>query len=183
MGAADFCLRPDTGMLIRFDKGSEYHFTTSSTYEKQQVLAIPGIPEIILDFLNALRKECKLLVHGFVIMPNHLHLVWHIPLETGISRAMKLLKGRTSRHILALFRADPDFEIGTLTKPNGRLALWLQRYHDFNILTEDKLREKIDYCHFNPVRWGLVKSPEEWPYSSFRSWYDLNDSVFDIDRF
>ena len=60
--------------------------------------------------------------------------------------------------------------------------MWERRYYPFNMYSEQKLREKLDYMHANPVKRGLVSSPEEWPWSSFR-FYDLNDaSVLRMDR-
>jgi putative transposase len=47
---------------------------------------------------------------------------------------------------------------------------WQARYYDFNVFTESKRTEKLDYMHFNPVKRGLVESMEQWPWSSYRSY-------------
>lgn len=54
--------------------------------------------------------------------------------------------------------------------------MWQPRYYGFNVYTEAKAREKLDYMHKNPVKAGLVEHPEDWPYSSAR-WYLLGRSV------
>jgi len=47
---------------------------------------------------------------------------------------------------------------------------WQARFYDFNVWTEEKRIEKLRYIHRNPVKRGLVRSAEQWPWSSFR-WY------------
>jgi putative transposase len=52
--------------------------------------------------------------------------------------------------------------------------LWQPRFHDFNVYSKHKLREKLDYMHGNPVKRGLVKNPSEWAWSSF-SYYEKGE--------
>jgi putative transposase len=53
--------------------------------------------------------------------------------------------------------------------------VWQRRFYDFNVWSEEKRLEKLDYMHGNPVKRGLVKSPADWPWSSWR-FYHLNDT-------
>jgi hypothetical protein len=59
---------------------------------------------------------------------------------------------------------------GTPVGDGGPKHFWMARFYDFNVWTEEKRIEKLDYIHNNPVRRGLVASPEEWRWSSYR-WY------------
>ena len=52
----------------------------------------------------------------------------------------------------------------------------------FNVFTEKKHREKLDYMHNNPVKRKLVISPDQWPWSSFRFYYLNDSSVLPMDR-
>jgi len=171
-----------TTMPIRFDKESEYHFTTFSSYNKEHILTLPCLPETLLDNLRKIRTDFKIPVFGFVVMPNHMHIVWQIPCEIGISKIVKHFKGRTGKLIAGILRNEPGFNISLITSTSGRVCFWKKRFYDFNILTEEKFLEKLDYMHENPVRWGLVNNPADWPYSSFRSWYDLPGALFEVDR-
>jgi putative transposase len=170
-------------MPLRFDKESEYHFTTFSTYKNEHLLILSGIPEILLSQLGRIREEYSTPIYGFVIMPNHLHVIWHITPQQGISKIMQLYKGRTSKNCHIELRKIPNFNIDSLTRSNGRFSLWQRKFYDFNILSGKKLHEKLDYVHNNPVKWGLVSNPEDWPYSSFRSLYNLPGVVFEVDRY
>ena len=70
----------------------------------------------------------------------------------------------------------------TTVHSGARHRVWERRYYPFNVYSEQKLQEKLDYMHANPVKRGLVSSPEEWLWSSFRFYY-LNDaSVLRMDR-
>jgi putative transposase len=60
--------------------------------------------------------------------------------------------------------------------------VWQRRYYPFNIYTQRRRLEKLNYMHNNPVKRGLVSSPDQWPWSSFR-FYHLNDcTVLAMDR-
>jgi putative transposase len=48
--------------------------------------------------------------------------------------------------------------------------VWQKRFYDFNVRTEQKQIEKLRYMHRNPVKRGLVEKPEQWEWSSFRSY-------------
>ena len=59
--------------------------------------------------------------------------------------------------------------------------IWQKRFYDFNVWTEHKRIEKLRYIHRNPVRRGLVSSPEQWPWSSFRHYVSGIEGVVEIE--
>jgi putative transposase len=127
------------------------------------------IQNIIVDM--AFKKELKL--YAYIVMPNHLHVLVQ-PIENGISKTMQLLKGRSSRkiNILREAKASPTQNNTKGTTARGRgdfsrpINVWQKGFFDFTILTEQKFREKFNYIHYNPVKWGLVKKAEDYEYSS-----------------
>jgi putative transposase len=103
-------------------------------------------------FKHVIEKECGLM--GYVLMSSHLHLL--VGCARGgyqLSEFMRLFKSTTARNLF------PDW------KP-----VWKKRFDDLVITSEEQLRIKLDYIHYNPVRAGIVKSPEEWKWSSARFW-------------
>ena len=52
----------------------------------------------------------------------------------------------------------------------GAEHVWQKRFYDFNVWSEKKRIEKLGYMHRNPVQRGLVAEPEQWAWSSFRSY-------------
>ncbi len=85
-------------------------------------------------------------------MPEHVHLLVTEPEEDSLATAMQALKQSVSRPL----GAEEPF--------------WQSRYYDFNVYSERKRIEKLRYIHRNPVTRGLVASPEQWRWSSFRQY-------------
>jgi len=102
--------------------------------------------------LEAVRRGHGFVVAGYVLMPEHVHLLVGEPLVSSLSVALQVLKQKTSRKL----------------KSKGDVRFWQRRYYDFNVWTQKKQVEKLRYMHRNPVKRGLVERPEDWPWSSFR---------------
>ena len=138
--------------LKRFQETRQNHFLTFSCYHRQPKLATAYASTVFTDALERVRQDYGLCVYGYVIMPEHVHLLVNEPERSTLSQAIKSLKQGVARH-LAL-RAEEPF--------------WQARYYDFNVWSERKFLEKLRYLHRNPVSRGLVSKPEDWPWSSFR---------------
>jgi putative transposase len=113
-------------------------------------------------------------------MPEHVHLLVTEPQRETLSTAIQALKvgfvrslerGTVSGSPTSRKRGEkwgtPIGHLAGSTTPN---KFWQARFYDFNVWTENKRIEKLRYIHRNPVARGLVPSPEQWPWSSFR-WY------------
>jgi putative transposase len=113
-------------------------------------------------------------------MPEHVHLLISEPERGSLAVAIQMLKQITARKLRSL--EDPH---SSQKKPNSELLphppqktrkggppspFWERRYYDFNVWSESKDGEKLDYMHMNPVKRGLVERPEDWVWSSFRHW-------------
>jgi putative transposase len=98
-------------------------------------------------------------------MPDHVHaVIWFS--ETGtLSSFVRVWKQRSSFQIKRIMKEHLKSYFSKIPVSD---PIWQPGYHDFNIYSEEKLREKVDYMHNNPVRAGLVESPEHWKYSSAR---------------
>ena len=103
--------------------------------------------------LETLRQRHRLFVFGYVLMPEHVHLLLSEPSLERLDNTLRVLKGQTSK---LLKGSRPQF--------------WQSRYYDFNVFTQAKFVEKLRYIHRNPVTRGLVGKPEDYPWSSFRHW-------------
>jgi putative transposase len=139
--------------LKRYQSEGHSHFLTFSCYHRSPYLNDDHSRTIFLQTLERLRQRHNFLVFGYVLMPEHVHLLLsesrHRPLATTIS----VLKGQTSK---LLKGTRPQF--------------WQIRYYDFNVFTQPKFVEKLRYIHRNPVERGLVDKPEDYPWSSYHHW-------------
>jgi len=114
-------------------------------------------------------------------MPEHVHLLVSEPQRETLSTAVQALKlgvvrslkgfDRTEDAVVPMSRKKSETwgtPIVSVRKKSNRF--WQARFYDFNVWTEKKRIEKLRYIHRNPVVRGLVASPEQWCWSSFR-WY------------
>ena len=102
--------------------------------------------------LEAVREHHGFVVGGYVLMPEHVHLLVGEPRNGSLALALQVLKQKTSRRL----------------KGRGEAQFWQRRYYDFNVHNEEKRVEKMRYMHRNPVKRGLVEMPEQWAWSSYR---------------
>jgi putative transposase len=112
-------------------------------------------------------------------MPEHVHLVVLPPDEQRLGLEIGRLKSLAARDMLPQLSALHGQKTDRLyVTRNGqrRRVFWQSRCYDHNCRTPETAREKIHYCHNNPVIRGLVKSPGDWPWSSYR-WYEDMDGV------
>ena len=106
-------------------------------------------------------------------MPDHVHLVLDEPPGAKPARIIQILKQRVSRKL----RESGEIVPQDLME---KTRFWQRRYFDFNLYSEEKLREKLDYMHLNPVKRGLVLHPREWQWSSW-SWYERREGILAMD--
>ena len=102
---------------------------------------------------------------GFVVMPDHVHAIVWFPVPKRLSRFMKQWKQKSSVKLKKFLRGQLPQYAGTF---DTKQPVWQARYYPFNLYTEKKAEEKLDYMHFNPVRAGLVAQPCDWMWSSAR---------------
>jgi putative transposase len=116
---------------------------------------------------------------GYVVMPEHIHLLVSEPEKDDLSRVMQVLKQRVARKVLGELRRGAPRAVPTLSQrtrkdgaPSGDSAehFWQARFYDFNVWSAVKHIEKLRYIHRNPVRRGLVLEPEQWVWSSYRAY-------------
>ena len=133
--------------LKRYQTEGHLHFITFSCHARKPHLTRHY--ETFEQSLEQTRKRYNLEVHGYVLMPEHVHLLLSEPATEPLAKALQSLKLSVSK------QAD--------TRP-----FWQPRYYDFNVFSGKKRIEKLRYMHRNPVTRGLVEQPEVWPHSSYR---------------
>lgn len=143
--------------------------------------------------MKTVRKRLGIRWIGYVIMPEHVHLLL-LPQSASsadpvsISTVLQDLKGLSSRNCKESLRTIWKGNRSLGTKPLDSWAIgiepkpfWKPRGYDFNVANEEKVLEKLTYIHNNPVRRGLVNSPEDWKWSSCR-FYEFDDrSMIEMD--
>jgi len=151
--------------LHRFYGADDLHFITFSCFQRRPLLH-ENQRDLFLQALERVRRRYRLVVLAYVVMPEHVHLLVTEPQRETLSTAIQALK-------LGFLRsADISGGVSAFGSHSGvtQQRFWQARFYDFNVWTEHKRIEKLRYTHRNPVKRGLVESPEQWRWSSFR-WY------------
>ncbi|SRR6266852_2455062 len=136
----------------RGNTGSGTYFITACAFQKQQLLQSERMARLFLDVLLNCRSQEKYLLHEFVLMPDHFHLLI-TPLST-LERALQLIKGGYS------FRAKKELGF--------QGEIWEKSFYDRRVRDWEQYCAFRLYIHWNPVERCLVSVPEEYPYSSAR---------------
>ena len=137
--------------LVRYQDSGRLHFLTFSCYQRRPLLAERCGYRVLEEELEWVRQRHDFVVVGYVVMPEHVHLLVGEPGSVQLSVALQILKQRVSRKL----------------KRDGDVRFWQVRYYDFNVWNHEKTVEKLKYIHRNPVRRGLVEQAEDWAWSSF----------------
>ena len=121
---------------------------------------------------------------GYVVMPEHVHLLISEPRTGTPSTVLQILKQRVSRCLRRrTHRRAPESQLKlSLDSTDGALSrFWQRRFHDFNFWSRKKRLEKLLYMHLNPVKRGLVAHPKDWPWSSFGFYRNGSSGLVRID--
>ncbi|HWA94770.1 MAG TPA: transposase [Terracidiphilus sp.] len=155
------------GKLVRYQKAGAFHFITFSCYRRLPLLNSAGAYACFERELEIMRRRYDFVVLGYVLMPEHVHLLVSEPRIASLAVALQVLKQQTSRKL----------------KRKDQTQFWQRRYYDFNVWSEEKRSEKIGYMHRNPVVRDLVAKPEDWPWSSARHYSTGLHGTVEIESF
>jgi putative transposase len=137
-----------TKHLVRYQQTGNLHFVTFSCYARRPYLDTDAARDTFARALELMRSRYSFVLHGYVVMPEHVHLLLSEPSHAPLAKALQAIKLSVAFH-----RRERPF--------------WQKRYYDFNVYSERKRMEKLTYMHRNPVARGLVQEPDAWAWSSY----------------
>ena len=161
------------------------HFITCSCYRRRRFLNTPRRRAVLLKILDEVRQIYQFALVGYVVMPEHIHLLISEPRTGTPSTVMQVFKQRVSRSLRAKKRRPRNLHQLALWKDPARDAprsFWQSRFYDFNVWSRKKRIEKLNYMHMNPVKSGLVTDPKLWAWSSYRFYQYGEDNACTPDR-
>ena len=189
--------------LPKFNELNTCHFVTTKVWQDKWLFGEEKYCQIIIDNLNFYRQKFNFKLVAYAILPWHLHLILTLSKKCNdISKVMRAMKSHSARQIIDYI--NHAGRRGPLTSPSkGRLGqgtqathggyphrrmseqkyrIWQLSFYDFNIYSDRKLHQKVDYVNNNAVKHGLVCDPVDYKYSSARNYYLGDDSIIKIDR-
>jgi putative transposase len=152
------------------------HFVTFTVVGWIDVFSRTLYKDIVVDSLRYAMAQKGLLLHAWVIMTNHAHLI--ISSESNrLENIVRDVKKFTSKQIIKAIQENPAESrkewmlnifgfTGRNNSSNKDFQFWKQDYHPITLDSGEKLRQRLNYLHENPVRSGLVWEPWHYRYSS-----------------
>ena len=131
----------------RTARGTSY-FVTTKCWQGRHVFQVPQNADILVHALRDYRERKDYLLHEFVVMPNHLHVLLTPSATTSLEKAVQLIKGGSSHEIHK--------------QRDQRMEIWQEGFYDWTIRDAQDWQAKVEYIRMNPVRARLVAKPEEW---------------------
>ena len=124
------------------------YLVTAVTAQRRSLFQVTATAELLEQTILDYRGQGKFLLHAFVIMPDHFHALITPAPDVSLEKAMQYIKGGFS------FRLK------------SKLDVWMRSFNESQITTEEKFMSCVRYIEENPVRRGLVATPEAYPFSS-----------------
>src|SRR5947209_1600036 len=128
------------------------YFVTTKSWANRAIFQVTESAEILIEILLRHRVSGAYLLHEFVLMPDHLHLLLTPGHTTTLEKAMQLIKGGSS------------FEIHK--RCGNYMEIWQPGFHEWTVRNPQDFVSKVQYIRMNPVAAGLVMTQEQWLYSS-----------------
>jgi putative transposase len=136
------------------------YFVTTKTWQSREIFQVPENLKILIECLLRNRDQGAYLLHEFVVMPNHLHLLLTPSGETSLEKAMQFIKGGGSHEIHR--------------QREHKMQIWQAGFHEQTVRDFGDYRSKVDYIRMNPVHSRLAERPDDWPHGSATGKFKLD---------
>ncbi|KPU26426.1 hypothetical protein TR13x_10125 [Caloranaerobacter sp. TR13] len=156
--------------MKRYYEDNMCYFITTVTHNRKEIFNDKIACELFIVVVTYLKYIYDFNVYGFVIMPDHVHIIIHPCANKNISEIMKRIKGNFSRMYNKIY--------------DNHGQIWQRKFYDNAIRNPNQIIKTIEYIHNNPIRSNLVNRVDEYVYSSYMYYYG-EDKKFDllIDKF
>jgi len=149
-----------------YEKGGIYFFTLV-TYKRQKIFIGHFIDLLRVSFKKTMAKT-PFRIEAIVVLPDHMHCIWQLPEgDNDFSARWKGIKAEFSKRYQQKF-GGIKLPVSASMKKKGEVGIWQRRFWEHTIRDEKDFRIHCDYIHYNPVKHGYARNPNQWPYSSFR---------------
>ena len=144
-----------------FCPGGTFFFTVNLLQRRGSDLLVRHVDHL-RDVVREVRHAHPFHIHGWVVLPEHLHAVIELPEgDADFSRRWRLIKSGFSKRLPA------DECLSRVRRARGERGIWQRRFWEHLVRDEADFVAHMDYLHFNPVKHGHVSRVADWPYSTF----------------
>ena len=163
---------PSKHRMRRWEVKHHIRFLTFSCYRRLPLLNHDGIRSLLVEHVGRAREKHDFDLFGWVIMPEHVHLLIRPKLPEGpVGRILSTIKRPVAMTVLNRWRKLGAPVLEKIVSESGETHFWQPGGgHDRNIFSAAEFDEKLKYIHMNPVTRGLAAKSVDWAWSSAR-WY------------
>jgi N-acetylglutamate synthase-like GNAT family acetyltransferase/REP element-mobilizing transposase RayT len=152
-------------------------FTTHVLHDHFSLFMRPDLFEAVCASLNWCRENRGLRIYGYVIMPDHMHVLSSIGSADALRRTLASMRSYTARTLQEILVLEQkEWALKRLRTGPESLDVWEPDYHPVDASAQ-AFRQKLRYIHENPVRRGFVAKPEDWVYSSASRRTTMTDMI------
>ena len=147
------------------EAGGTYFFTVV-TYNRQKILCEENVRNVLREGINRVRQTHPFEIDAWVLLPDHLHCIWTLPLGDAeySLRWAKIKRFVTQKCGPTLHR---DAWVNDSMKRRNESTIWQRRFWEHQIRDAHDMEKHMDYIHFNPIKHNLVSRVGDWPWSTF----------------
>ena len=152
-------------------------FFTAVCYDWLKLLETNEAKQIITEALTKRVKKAQIKVCAFVIMPNHIHIIWRIQNGFKLEEVQRDFLKFTAKELMSMLReqkGEDALEEIYVGLKDRKYQVWKRNSMSIDLVHEWFFKQKFDYLHENPCQphWQLAELPEEYKYSSARFYED-----------
>ena len=145
--------------------GATYFFTLV-TERRRPLFQEAAAVSLFLGAVQTVRARHPFEVDAYVVLPDHLHVLWTLP---------EAVKESFTR---AYIKTHEVLDRSESRRSKGEQGIWQRRFWEHTVRDEADFARHLDYIHINPVHHGLATAPRDWPHSSFHEW--VQRGVYDV---
>ncbi|MGW8319895.1 MAG: REP-associated tyrosine transposase [Candidatus Promineifilaceae bacterium] len=174
--------------LKRIEIEGHIYYLTTVVQGRLPIFTGPSFIIPLLDSLNYYRYRYRFFLIGYVIMPDHLHLLIWPHGQSSISVIMRDFKKFTAVRLIRQATVEQRQDLLAAFEQAGEKSgrsihkVWQDSFWDKIIYSEKFLRQKLNYLHRNPCRAELVVDPADYPYSSYRNYMEDDSTLINVDK-
>jgi putative transposase len=176
-------------MPVRPEFDPDYlYFVTTSAEKHAHIFKQETVVRILLSSVDFLRKNGRMDLFAFVVMPNHIHFIGKFSKEHTLIDMIRDFKRHTARKIIRQAQMQDNLKMLALMKGQNQdsrqeYKVWEDGYDAREVYTPGFLEQKMDYIHYNPCQphWRLAELPEDYPWSSAKFYLAGKPAVIAVD--
>ena len=162
-----------------------FHYLTFVAFRRIPIFRSENICQIFADSLQTVKEKYPFKIIGYVIMPDHVHLIVN-PVGCDIEVIGKELKGISANRTINWLKENEYFssleklKLKKTEKRNHSFCVWQKKVKSVDLWSHKFILQKLNYVHLNPVRANLCDHPAKWKWSSYNAYLLKTDTEIPI---